>query len=924
MSQPLTTRALILSGVAAGLTVGLGDGIFAALQAHATGPAAIACVVLVLSLYVLLGTTLGAVVASFWFGAHWGRARQGALLPRVLGWLAVGAVAAATTAGAVVGTAGRNNRFLAAGVVLLALWLAGVAGALVGPALARLLGGGKTGTAHSPVTSAGLWLAAPMGALVLGLCVFMIVWRTRAPLRGPALTLPLLAAASVAGIVPWALARLSSAAAFVSRGKAVGVALLVFGLPIVVVARARWTQDLQFLPWPDIAGGVALLAVTFVFVGLLRRRALTVNGTAAWLVGVGVPAFMAVFVAGAWEPARKAATAHAAMVGTLLDSARAAFDFDRDGYPRVLGGGDCNDRDPAINPGAFDWPDDGIDQDCDGRDASLSVLQPAVSQPVPDTVPAALNVLFVTIDTLRADHLGCYGYARPTSPVLDALAAQGTLFENGWAHAPSTRYSMPALATGRWPAAIAWGDCIGCESWWPRIATPQVTVAEAFHQMGYLTAAFYSYSYFRQVDARGFERGVDQYHDERAALHVNVNGPMESVGTSSREVADDVIAFLQAQRDRKFFAWVHFYDPHLGYERHPEAPAFGDAAADLYDGEIWYTDHHFGRVLATLQQLGLDGRTAIFVTGDHGEGLGEHNIKAHGYDLYAPQTKVPFIARVPGLAPRRVAVPVGHVDIAPTLVNLARGPQPPTFLGRSLVDLMVTGTASGSAPAPVFQEVVFEGPTVRRALASQTHHLIWRVVPDNTTECYDLAKDPTEAHDLWQTSAGEPACSALKNELADRVATLALHKIADGVTPVGGHAPSPAVAADARLGTALRFVGYDLSAPTVARGGQVDLVTHFESLESLTGWRMFFHLEGPGGFRNLDHVPVDGAYPLDRWRPGQRIRDRQRIGFPQDAPPGVYTLYVGLFRRGGERMPVTPPEATDGRNRLRVATIVVN
>src|SRR5262249_29973502 len=179
--------------------------------------------------------------------------------------------------------------------------------------------------------------------------------------------------------------------------------------------------------------------------------------------------------------------------------------------------------------------------------------------PLPASVPADLDLLFLTIDTLRADHLGCYGYGRPTSPEIDRLAGEGTLFENGWAHAPSTRSSIPALATGRWPSATEWDECI----WWPRTGRGMRRVAEALHGAGYFTGGLYSFSYFALADHRGFERGMDFYSADRAVLHVAVNGPMESRGSSSREMADDAIAFIDAHRGQRFFLGLHFYAPHL-------------------------------------------------------------------------------------------------------------------------------------------------------------------------------------------------------------------------------------------------------------------------------------------------------------------------------------------------------------------------
>jgi len=147
--------------------------------------------------------------------------------------------------------------------------------------------------------------------------------------------------------------------------------------------------------------------------------------------------------------------------------------------------------------------------------------------------------------------------------------------------------------------------------------------------------------------------------------------------------------------------------------------------------------------------------------------------------------------------------------------------------------------------------------------------------------------------------------------------------MAAGVSAPGSPVPPPAHPTVAQLGRGVRFLGYDLSPPTVARGGSVEVVYHFESLERIAdGWRPFFHLDGPAGYRNIDHVPVDGTYPLERWRPGQRIRDRQKITFPPDSPPGTYVILLGIYK-GSERLSVSPSDATDGANRLRVATVLV-
>ncbi len=928
MSSPKMSAVVFRAAVFAGLLVGIVDGVRAAALGHLRVLGLLACLILTAGCDVLAAAAGGAVLALLLGIAGWGRKTKAGALGAVAGWLVAGGAAATAVAAAVQGTAVRNNRFLAAGVVVLASLVAALAACFLGPALVRLCHRflhlrAKAELQDAHLSAAGILVLAPLVAVAVEATVFFVVWRTRAPLRQDVLLAREAWAACLTTPLPFLLSWTSARFSRVRWWQGALVAAILFGAPTASLVRLRWAQDFQFLPWPIVVAVASMAIVTAGLSVLLRDRTPSRKWNLIVVAGLPIFALIALFTASEYEPARKAASARAGLVGDFLANGQRLFDFDHDGYARFLGGGDCDDRDPGRNPGATDWPDDGIDQDCDGKDATAAVLRSPPFEPVPNAVPADLKILLVTIDTLRADHLGCYGYARPTSPNLDRLAGEATLFVNGWAHAPSTRYSMPAIATGRWPSAIEWDESI----WWPRIAPSQRMIAQSFKSLGYTTAAFYAYLYFNLADRRGYERGVDYYDDTCAALHMNVSGPAESVGTSARQMADKGIAFLRAHGQEKFFLWMHFYDPHLNYERHAEAPNFGAAQADLYDGEIWFTDQQFGRVLDELRALGLWDKTAIIVVGDHGESLGEHGIVAHGYHLYSPHTKVPFIVRVPGLPSQRLTTPVGHVDLAPTMVNLARGPHEPSFLGRSLVDLLA-GKPAPPPRGPVFQEVSYEGNVKRRALVTATHHLIWNWTPDNTTECYDILHDPGETKDLWGTADGEPVCSQLKEDLRSRVALLSLppgysEKVAFGFIPAGSPVPAPAQAIDARIGSALHVSGYDLSSQTVRRGDSVELVTHFEVRGAIEpGWKLFFHMDGPGGFRNLDHVPVEGAYPMERWHPGQRIRDRLHITFPPTSPAGVYSVYVGLFK-GGQRLPVSPAGTSDSHDRLRLATILV-
>jgi choline-sulfatase len=688
-------------------------------------------------------------------------------------------------------------------------------------------------------------------------------------------------------------------------------ALALIALAGLAALVAGWeTARLLPLRAPAVALGGAALAAAAARPALALALALARRGRRAIAAYAVLPValFALVLVAGGSPDVIKATAAYTGIGGPIAHGLRRAFDRDRDGYARYLGGGDCDDADATVHPGAPEIPDDGVDQNCVGGDASSAAVpaDPGFVH-VPPTVPADARILLITIDTARADHFGMYGYARATSPHLDALARDATVFEHGWAHAPSTRYSMPAILTGRLPLAVRYDTSV---AGWPGLATRATTIAEALQSLGFATGAITNYWYFDR--ARRMDQGFAEYDNANAARHTGVTGagPEQTRGSSSKEQTDKAIAFVERHAADRWFLWVHYYDPHYAYEPHAEVPRFGTSRVDLYDGELAFTDLHIGRLLDALRARGLLERTIVAVTGDHGEGFGEHGIDLHGYHLYAAQTRVPLIIHVPGLPPHRSSTPAGHVDLFPTLLNLAGGRPDPELMGRSLVDVLASPAADRDRV--VIQQLSYENHHELRAAASRQCHVIYNVSPDSSWEVYRTDDDPAETRDL----AGDPDACAETRAALER--TYDLEQVPAGaVEALLPARPALAAPLDADLGDAVRLLACE---PAVA-GGAVTLTWTFEARAAMRGdWKVFVHITGPGAtFLNGDHAP---ARPFAWWQPGQFIRYATTINLPRATPPGRYTVRAGLFR-GAERAVASAPRAEIADNAVTCATIDV-
>jgi len=238
--------------------------------------------------------------------------------------------------------------------------------------------------------------------------------------------------------------------------------------------------------------------------------------------------------------------------------------------------------------------------------------------------PRDANVLLITLDTTRADHLSCYHPGKAKTPHLDALAARGVRFAHATAQVPLTLPSHACIMTGAYPPVHGLRDMGGF------VLNPShPTIASLAHAAGFASAAFVgSLAVARQF---GLSQGFDTYDDDMGAQTEEGKLPGVFAERRASVVTDHALDWLKQNGQGKFFLWAHYYDPHAPYD--PPEPYQRQYAKDPYDGEIAYMDEQVGRLLDGLDQMGLASRTLIIAMADHGESLGEHGEAAHGIFL---------------------------------------------------------------------------------------------------------------------------------------------------------------------------------------------------------------------------------------------------------------------------------------------------
>ena len=354
-----------------------------------------------------------------------------------------------------------------------------------------------------------------------------------------------------------------------------------------------------------------------------------------------------------------------------------------------------------------------------------------------------LNILFITLDTTRADHLGCYGYDKVETPNMDRLAETGILFKNAICQSPLTLPSHSSIFTGTYPFYHGVRDNGGFY-----LEQDKVTLAEVLKENGWATSAFIGAFV---LDSRwGLDQGIDYYYDNfDFAKYKRIS--LDSVQREGGEVIGAFFEWFEENYHKKFFSWIHLYDPHTPYDPpEPYKSRYSIRPWGLYDGEIAYVDSLIGKALDKLREKDILEKTLIVIVGDHGESLGQHSENRHGFFVYDATISVPLIIKIPSskLGEIEVSSQVETIDIMPTLMQILGLPVPHEVQGNSLIPLIMDKNPRQEALA--YSETYYPRYRYGWSELKSLRSTQYKYIQAPRRELYDLTKDPDEQHNMYK------------------------------------------------------------------------------------------------------------------------------------------------------------------------------
>jgi len=482
------------------------------------------------------------------------------------------------------------------------------------------------------------------------------------------------------------------------------------------------------------AGAVVLQVPAYY---LLRRRV-----SDRWFLVLVAPAALALAWTGALEgQTRLALATHSTTEKYLFSGLQELSDFDGDGVPLFPGLDDCDPFDPGVHPFAAEIEGNGIDENCDGDDF-LPDYAPRLAPPRKKLTTRARkpDILLITVDATRVDHLGFFGYDRETSPNIDWLAERSRVFSQAFSQDSGTGPSGWSLMAGKTPFQV---QLVDAHRFPPNYAESEVLLAEVLKKGGYTTSAVTCAAMLGKK-SWNIRRGFDRF-DMPCGRRDSKVAPVVL-----KKALDEVKKLRRSSKP--FFLWVHFLDPHHPYTSH-EDPAFGDRPVDDYDEEIRYTDDHIGKLLNVAMRPSKSRSLYTVLYADHGENFNEHGKDPHARTLYREVTHVPLMVSGPDVVKGTTDTPVAVGDIYPTVIELAGLKVPESTTMFSLLP-MVLGE-EGDPDRLVFQENSWSRPTRHvKGVVKGRYHMLMDTT-NNVVELYDMEEDPGEKNDLYGTGLPE-------------------------------------------------------------------------------------------------------------------------------------------------------------------------